>query len=165
MLQRAIDELKSGGFNVGGMITREARKEKTRVGFEVEDLSTKRKGWLAHVNQPYGPRVGKYRVNLKDLEEVGARAIINAATQADVIVIDEIGPMELFSASFKDSAVKAMNSGKAVLGTIHYRARGSFITTIRERKDVEIVEVTLKNREDLPRVIVERIAGMVKTGS
>jgi len=165
VLQRAIDELNSGGFKVGGMITHEVRREGIRVGFEVEDVSTKRKGWLANVNQPYGPQVGKYRVNLRDLEDVGAKAILNAVTQADIVVFDEIGPMELFSATFKDSVMKALDSEKPVLGTIHYRAKGAFITAVKERRDAGIIEVTPKNREMLPRIIVERITEMMRSGS
>lgn len=147
------------------MITREVRRERTRIGFEIEDLSTGRKGWLAHVNQPSGPRISKYRVNLRDLEEIGASAILNAIMQADTIVVDEIGPMELFSDSFRDSVMKAINSAKVVLGTIHYRAKGSFITSIKEREEVEIIEVTIRNREELPRAIVEKINQMLKTKS
>jgi len=161
VLQRVIDELNGRSFKVGGMMTREVRRDMARVGFEIEDLSTKRKGWLAHVNQPHGPQIGKYKVNLRDLEEVGAKAILNAVQQADIIAIDEIGPMELFSASFKDSVVKAVKSGKAVLGTIHYRVRDPFVTTMKENRDVEVIEVTLKNREVLPRAIADRIAQIV----
>jgi len=162
VLQSVTDELSVRGFKVGGMMTREVRREGTRIGFEIEDLGTRRKGWLAHVNQPHGPQVGKYRVNLRDLEEVGAKAILDAITQADIIIIDEIGPMEMFSASFKDSVAKAINGQKTVLGTIHYRATGPFITAIKERKDVEIIEVTLRNRNELPEAIGEEVMRMVK---
>ena len=165
VIQRAVAELVGRGFKVGGMMTREVREKGTRIGFEVENLSTKHRGWLAHINQPSGPRISKYRVNLKDLEEIGARAILNAVTQADIIVIDEIGPMELFSKAFRDSVMKALQSGKAVLGTIHYRARGSFIEDIRRRGDVEIIEVTYENRDRLPNLIIEKIVDVLGKSS
>jgi len=161
VLQRAMDQLSVRGFKVGGILTREVRRDKTRIGFEIEDLSTKLKGWLAHVSQPDGPQIGKYRVNLRDLEEVGARAILSAIVQADIIAIDEIGPMELTSTSFTESVTKAINSGKIVLATIHHRAGGPFTAAIRQRKGVEILEVTPKNREELPRVVAEKIAQMM----
>lgn len=162
VVQRVIDELIGRGFKVGGMITREVRRERIRIGFEIEDVSTKHKGWLAHVNQPYGPQIGKYRVNLRDLE-VGAKAILNATMHADIIVIDEIGPMELTSESFKDSVMRAVNSEKVLLGTIHYRVKGSFVSAIKERKDAEMIEITLKNREGLPQMVVRKIAEIVKS--
>lgn len=165
VLQRVVDELQNRGFKIGGMITREARQDKTRVGFEVEDLSTGRKGWLASVNQPYGPRIGKYRVNLADLEEVGAKAILKATTEADVITIDEVGPMEMLSDPFKESVTAALHSGKTVLGTIHYRAQGPFVRTIEASEDVEIIETTLTNREELPSLLIEKIVRKTKRAS
>ncbi|MFQ6095434.1 MAG: NTPase [Candidatus Bathyarchaeia archaeon] len=165
VVQRAANEILARGFKVGGMMTREVREGRTRIGFEIEDLSTSRKGWLARINQPSGPRISKYRVNLKDLEEIGARAIQDAVLQADVIVIDEIGPMELFSQPFKNMVMEAIHSEKAILGTIHHRARGPFIEDIKKRKDVEIIVVTFGNRDRLPDLIIEKIVNAIKEQS
>ena len=162
VVQRAMDQLSDRGFKVGGILTREVRRDKTRIGFEIEDLSTRLKGWLAHVSQPDGPQIGKYRVNLRDLEGVGAKAILSAIVQADIIAIDEIGPMELTSTSFRESVTKAINSEKIVLATIHHGAGGSFTGAIKQKKDVEIIEVTLRNREELPQVVTEKIAQMMR---
>lgn len=163
VIQRVVEELNRRGFKVGGITTREVRRDKTRIGFEIEDLSTKRRGWLAHMNQQDGPQIGKYRVNLEDLEEVGAKAILNAIVQADMIAIDEIGPMELTSVSFRESVMKAVNSGKIFLATIHRSAGGSFTAAIKGRKDAEMIEITLRNREELPQATVEKIIVMMKS--
>lgn len=97
VLLKTVEALKAKGYNVGGMISREARVGGTRVGFEILDLTSSKHGWLAHVNQKSGPQVGKYRVNLEDLDEIGAEAIKKAVENFDVVAVDEIGPMELFS--------------------------------------------------------------------
>ncbi|GAH12043.1 unnamed protein product, partial [marine sediment metagenome] len=60
ILRRTVKELKNRKYAVGGMICREVREAGVRVGFEIMDLSTGTRGWLAHVNQPTGPRIGKY---------------------------------------------------------------------------------------------------------
>jgi len=44
------------------------------VGFEIVDVSAAKVGCLASVNQKEGPQVGKYRVNLIDLDSIGAQA-------------------------------------------------------------------------------------------
>jgi len=62
------------------------------VGFEIKDITNDKHGWLAYVNQKVGPQVGKYHVNLEDLENVGVKAIVEAKEKCDVVVIDEIGP-------------------------------------------------------------------------
>ncbi|MGB9756561.1 MAG: nucleoside-triphosphatase, partial [Candidatus Bathyarchaeales archaeon] len=61
VLLKASTALKAKGYSVGGMISREVRLCGTRVGFEILDLKSGTRGWLAHVNQPTGPQVGKYR--------------------------------------------------------------------------------------------------------
>jgi len=157
VLLRVVDALKAKGYNVRGMITREIREQGTRVGFEIIDLYTGQKGWLAHIRQPSGPQVSKYRVNLDDLKNIGVNAILNAIRNADVIVVDEIGPMELFSQVFRDTILQVVESTKPLLGTIHFRAQNPLINTIKARNDVEILEVTDENRQKLHNLIITRI--------
>jgi len=157
VLLRAVDGLKARGYKVNGMVSREVRKSGVRVGFEISDLGTGRKGWLAHVNQPTGPQVSKYRVNLNDINVIGAISILNAVENADVVVVDEIGPMELFSPAFKEAVGQAIRSEKPVLGTIHQRAKDPLITAVRAREDAETLEVTYQNRGELHNLIVSRV--------
>ena len=110
------------------MISREAREGNVRVGFEILDLTNGKHGWLAHVNQKSGPQVGKYHVNLADLENIGATAITQATEKCDVVAIDEIGPMELFSQKFKQAVVQALDSKKPVLAVVHGKAQDPLIT-------------------------------------
>ncbi len=156
VLLRAVEILKANGFRIGGMISQESRDRGTRMGFEIVDLETGRQGWLAHVNQRTGPRVSKYRVNLSDLNTIGAGSILRAVEKADIIVIDEIGPMELFSDAFREAVAEALSSGKPVLGTVHHRARDPLVAAIRKRKDAEIIEVTPENREGLNKLLVQQ---------
>jgi len=156
VLSKTIEALKAKGYSVGGMTSREVRTCGTRVGFEVLDLESGRSGWLAHVNQEYGPRVGKYRVNLEDLNHVGAAAIEKAVKKTDVVAIDEVGPMELHSQKFKEAVEKAVESGKLMVGTVHRRARDKLIDEIEARDDAEIYQVTYGNREKIHKMIVEK---------
>lgn len=158
VLWKTMEVLKARGCSAGGMVSREVRTCGTRVGFEVLDLSTGRRGWLAHVNQKYGPRIGKYRVNLGDLDSIGASAIANAVENADVVAIDEIGPMELHSERFKEAVKRAMESRKLVIGTIHWKVRDRLIKEIRAREDAQIYKVTYANRENLHEMIIEKAA-------
>ncbi len=75
VLLETVNLLKKRGFMVGGVLSHEARENGNRVGFEIVDRGSEKRGWLAHVNQQTGSQVGKYRVNMKDLEDVGAEAI------------------------------------------------------------------------------------------
>jgi nucleoside-triphosphatase len=154
VLLRVVECLKAKGYSVGGMVSREVRSDGTRIGFEILDLGSGRRGWLAHVNRKVGPSVGKYRVNLEDLDNIGANAIVNAAENFDVVVIDEIGPMELFSEKFREAVRKAVEGGKLVVGVVHWKARDRLIDEVKSREDTEVILVTSENRDKLHETII-----------
>ncbi|MFQ5761430.1 MAG: NTPase [Candidatus Bathyarchaeia archaeon] len=157
VIRRLVDELENRGFSVGGMLTSEIRTpEGVRKGFEILDLQTRRRGILASVDSVGGPRVGKYRVNLMDLDGVGALAITTAVKTADIVVVDEIGPMELHSTVFKQALREALASRRVVVGTIHRSARDPVLEELRRNPKVTILEVTTENRSNLhARVLAE----------
>jgi len=131
------------------MLSREVREDGRRVGFEILDISSLKRGWLAQVDQSSGPKVGKYRVNLADLETIGVKAILDAIENCDLVAIDEIGPMELFSEKFRDAVNAAIQSQKRVVAVVHWKAQDRLINQVKARKDAEILEVTTENREKL----------------
>jgi nucleoside-triphosphatase len=147
------------GLKVGGMLSGEVREGEMRVGFNVQDIMTNERGVLADVRGSTGPRVGRYTVNIRDLEKIGAGAIQRAIADADVVIVDELGPMELHSPRFIESVRMALSSQKHVLGTIHKRANHPFIIEVKSNPRLAILEVTVESRGDLPSMIVERIIG------
>ncbi len=157
VLRRAVRELQNRKYEVGGMICSEVREGGLRVGFEIMDFSTGIRGWLAHVNQPTGPKIGKYHVNLTDLEIIGVGAILDAIQNADVLAVDELGPMEFSSTAFIKALVEAVESSKPMIGTIHYGLKNSIIESIRNRDETEIFKVTYSNRKNLHNLIVDKI--------
>lgn len=162
ILLKTAEALEKKGYKIGGMLSREAREKGARVGFEIIDIGTKRRGWLAHMRQSNGPQIGKYRVNLADLESIGALAIRNAVVNAQIIIIDEIGPMELHSSAFKEAVTEALSSGKPVIGVIHERAQDSLINSMRKRDDTQIIQVTRGNRERIHSLLIEKVNQLLK---
>jgi len=162
VLMKTVNALKERGIRVGGMISREVREGGTRVGFEILDLSSGRRGWLAHVNQKSGPQVGKYRVNMEDLNAIGARAVTEAVEKCDIIVIDEIGPMELFSERFKEAVQKALGSRKLVIAVIHWKVTDKLINETKSREDSETFTVTQETRDKLPEIIAQKALKFLK---
>lgn len=141
------------------MISGEVREAGVRRGFGIEDFLTHASGVLASVDARDGPHVGRYTVNIDDLEKVGAESIRRAIDKADVVIIDELGPMELHSGFFIESVAAALDSGKHVIGTIHKRATHPLIQKVKSNPRVQIVLVTDQNRDSLPTRIVEEIMG------
>lgn len=161
VLTKTVNLLRQRGFNVGGMLSREVRENGVRVGFEIQDLVSERRGWLAHVNQQSGPQLGRYRVNLADLDAVGVHAIMDAVKNCDIVAIDEVGPMELFSQKFKDAVETALKSSKTIIAVVHWKAKGRLISTLKTREDAEIFTVTSGNRDTLDRTISEKMNNAV----
>ena len=99
----------------GGFYTEEIRTRGVRQGFRLVTLDGE-EAVLAHVNVRSPHRVGKYGVDIDGLDRVGVPALYKAARQCDLVVVDEIGKMELFSAEFREAVSQAIDSRKRVLG-------------------------------------------------
>ncbi len=142
------------GAQAGGFYTEEVRERGRRTGFRLITLDGQR-GTLASVDTPGPYRVGRYGVNLQELEQIGVAALRRAVDQWNVslIVIDEIGKMELFSRAFRDAVQAALVSSKPILATI-MAASHPWADAIKARSDVLLVEVTQENRQRLPEQIV-----------
>ena len=148
LVRRLIELARSKGFKVGGLSTPEMRVGGRRVGFKLVDIATGDEGVLAKIGIR-GPMVSKYGVNLNDLRRVGVGAIKRAMMESDLIIIDEIGKMELFSEEFKQAVVEALNSEKPVVATIGKFLRDPFVKEILSRKDVLLFEITVRNRDEI----------------
>jgi nucleoside-triphosphatase len=145
LVVRAVDHLPPG--MACGFITRELRQAGRRVGFEAETLGGAVCG-LAHVNIRSRHRVGRYGVDVRTFEEIALPAIDPAENDAHLIVIDEIGKMECFSARFREIVITALDSEQAVLATIALRGN-AFIEGVKTRPDVDLLHITQQNRDEL----------------
>ncbi len=123
-----------------------------RVGFELLDLQTGVKGVLAHIRGD-GPRVGKYHVNLHDLDRIGVSAVLSAVG-TDLIVIDEIAPMELTSQRFIRAVDEALASDTDMLVVLHQRSGHPLVERIRAEFD--LITVTKANRDKIAAEIAGR---------
>jgi nucleoside-triphosphatase len=119
LIAKIVDFLKANNVKVGGIVTPEIRKDNIRVGFKVVDLMTLNEVIFAGINLKSNYRVGKYFVDISLFESISIPALENAEKESDIIVIDEIGRMELFSKKFKDAIKKIMNGTKPVLAVVH----------------------------------------------
>jgi nucleoside-triphosphatase len=154
VVAKAADELvKQRNLKIRGIRTAEIRKEGIREGFSIEDIETGKTGILSHVRGS-GPRVGKYHVNLDDLAGIGARALRNSL-DCDLVVIDEIGPMELKSEEFISAVEKVLESDRSVLAVLHRSSKHPLAQRVRE--EFEVLTVDEGNRNGLPETIVGRL--------
>ncbi len=148
LIKKFVDFCISKGFNVGGIFTPEIRERSVRVGFAIEDILTGKQAIMASVKLKTKNRVGKYGVDIKAVEEVGVEAIKNAIKTVDIVIIDEIGKMELFSQPFQEAVEEALDSNKPVLGTIGKKLVHPFAKKIKTRPDVNIIVLNRSQKLD-----------------
>jgi nucleoside-triphosphatase len=155
LIKKLSEALKS--FHPVGFYTEEIRERGERKGFELISLEGK-KGLLSHkdIRSPY--QVGQYKVDIKGFEEfLDSISFFNPFTR--LIIIDEIGKMECFSDQFKKLMKEILNSEKWVIATVAFKGSG-LITEVRERKDVQLFEITKKNRDSLFSEILKEVGGI-----
>lgn len=139
--------------NPAGFYTEEIRdKNKRRVGFEIKDFEGE-KGDLAHRDYKSPYRIGKYGVNIQEFEKIAIPAIQKGIREGKILLVDEIGKMEVFSDKFKREIIKALDSPTHVIATIPQKITPE-IEKILQGRDFRIIEITRENRDKLPLVVL-----------
>ena len=147
--------------NAGGFTTVEVRDGGQRIGFDIVALDGER-GVLARQDLVSPHRVSRYGVNKDDLERIGVPAIERAVAESELVVMDEIGRMELCSDRFMHAVRAALDSPVPVLGTIQDR-HNTFLDAVRDRGDIRIIIVTEFNRDDLAESIAAATRDLIKS--
>jgi nucleoside-triphosphatase len=131
---------------VTGFITKEILENEKRVGFSIHTMDQKQ-GLLAHQRIKGRFRVGRYGVNLRDVDRIAVPSMI-PRTPDERIIIDEIGKMECFSTLFRNTLMNVLDSDHRVIGSIALKG-DRFISRIKAREDVLLVHVSPQNRDSL----------------
>jgi nucleoside-triphosphatase len=158
-IQKIIKEI--GRENCSGFFTEEVRKDGERTGFICITLDGER-ATLADINSQSELKVGRYGVEIADFEKVVIRTIEIALKTEKVLIIDEIGPMELSSEKFKEVLFKALNNEKIIIGTIFMNSHPE-IDKIKKHQSIEFYHLTLENRDALPYDIAKTVKKYLET--
>lgn len=131
----------------GGFYTEELREGGHRAGFVLVTLSGQR-AVFAHVDLPAKCRVGRYGVLLEVLEEVGIPAMRESAVPGRAVLVDEVGKMELLSATFRETLEEVASGPAPLLATI---LAGPHPWADRFRRQPRVTELVLTpaNRDEV----------------
>lgn len=144
LIKEAIAEAR---IKAGGFYTEEIRTSGIRQGFKIVTLDGQ-DAILAHthISSPY--QVSKYKVDVDSLNKVAVPTIYQALKESDLIIIDEIGKMELLSPQFREAVWQAVNSSKRVLGTVMLGPH-PFADKVKNHPGVKTLLVTRVNRNQV----------------
>jgi len=143
-------------FKLGGFYTEEIRESGHREGFRIHTLDGK-EGILAHVDFIHGSRVGKYGVDVLTFEGMVIPCLKHAVNETDLIVIDEIGKMELFSEKFRKAVMACLYSDVSLVATIMIHAH-PFTDEIKMRSDVKRLMVTRETQGFVIEELLEELS-------
>jgi nucleoside-triphosphatase len=155
---RLATQLRAAGVHLSGFVTEELRESGRRVGFAIEDFAGDR-ATLAHVSFRGPPRVGRYGVDLEAFERLALPAL--EAVGADLILVDELGKMELASSDFRAAVSSAFAGALPFLATVH-SARHPFTDALKSNAAAETLVVSRRNRDGLPKELAERLLGALR---
>lgn len=137
-----------------GFYTEEIRgADGRRKGFRLVTL-TGETAVMAHVDlRGQGcPRVSRYGVDVSAIEMVGVAALRQGMAPDTVMIVDEIGKMELFCDAFRNAVLEAIDGETIVLGTV-MRGDHDWVDALKAREHVTVWEITRGNRDELPERI------------
>jgi len=153
LVKRIADDV---SYPVNGFFTAEIRKGGMRVGFEVESFAGE-KSILSHVDIRSKNRVGKYGVDIETFEKIALTEINSAISAKSLLIIDEIGKMELYSARFRELIMEAFNSEIPIIATILYKPH-PFCDRLKSAENVYIVQIRRDNLESSLKEILKKMS-------
>ncbi len=146
-----------GYRNCSGFLTSEIRENGQRVGFMTRTLSGE-EIVLAHKNlqseymvEDFGVDVDAFETLMED--EIGS---FMTDTGKQFLIIDEIGPMQLFSQRFRRVLEELMNSDRTVIATI-CQWNTDWLDSFRADSRNILFDLTVLNRPEMPVEIVSMI--------
>ncbi len=154
-INRLVQLLREHGMVVDGFVTHEQREHGRRVGFVVHDLAGP-EAVMAHQDYATDVRVGRFGVDVPTFERVGLPALRRALDHGSIVVVDEIARMELASEPFVKLVDEVMTGWAPVVASVHLQAH-PFTDALKRRADVEVVSLTLDNRDTMPAQLLKRL--------
>ena len=159
MIRKIISKL---NISAGGFYTAEVRGENgRRWGFKIVTLDGA-EDVLASVEIVSNFKVSRYGVDVSAMNRVAVPAVQDALARNKIIMIDEIGRMELASKQFRKVVEQALDSPKPVLGTIGIKSK-NFMKKAKERTDTQIIRLTSANFREI-EIHVGRLLSRIGIG-
>lgn len=151
-----LERLVSGLPNKSGFITKEVLKDGSRTGFELVSAIGDRALLVStELASPF--RVSRYGVDVEGFDRFLAG--LRQPKPEDLVYVDEIGQMELYSEKFRQLVKHYLELPNTFVATLSSVYSNDFTETLRSRSDVQIIDLTLDNREEIYERYASELAG------
>ena len=157
VLRKVLAELKP--CRIGGFFTEAVIENSQTVGYQIRSVSNQSM-IFARANSQGEYQIGGFGIFPEVFESLGVRILESALESSQLILMDEIGVMEVGAPKFKESILRCLNSNIVVSGAIKYKSN-TFLDTIRNRPDLELLYVNESNRDSLPQLVIKQIRSAI----
>ncbi len=158
---RVYEALRREGFRIEGFVCPEVRRSGRRIGFLIRSLDGRLERWLARTDGCDGPRVGRYYTCMEAIEL--ANYLLTRFEAADLVMIDEIGPMELRLPGLRNAILTVLRSSKPGVYVVHEKLRDREVKSLLENNTCWFT-VTLENRSVLFSRVYEAVKVLLAHG-
>ena len=150
----AIDTLITllGRKRCAGFYTSEILENKDRIGFRTHTLTGK-DFVFAHIDLPKTYAIEQFGVDIDTFEKVIIPELHTSS--ARFLIIDEIGPMQLYSTAFR-SFLTELPSDRKVIATI-CKEDNDFTASLKEEYKDSLYELSEENRDEMPFILAEAL--------
>jgi nucleoside-triphosphatase len=119
LIAKLIDYFSKNQLLTYSFLTPEIRKGNHRIGFDIEEIRTSNREKLARINKfDSDYRLGKYCVYINGLEKIISNLERYHSKEDNLLILDEIGKMEMFSKKFQSYIKRVFNSNQSIVATI-----------------------------------------------
>jgi nucleoside-triphosphatase len=136
-IRRVVEHLR-GRVVLTGFVTEEILRDGRRRGFRGVTLDGTTFP-LAERDAPGDLRVGPYRVTLDGLETIGLAAL-EPGEETQLVVLDEVGKMELLSERFRERVTALIEGETPLLATVAQHGVG-FIRRLRNDPRITLIKI------------------------
>lgn len=145
-------------YTIHGFLTPEIRERGDRIGFNIVDIYSGKISQLARVGDfKTKYKLGKYNVFIQEFDKYIEDNLSLEEKTIDLIVIDEIGKMELFSYKFQDFIKNVFSTKISILATIGLKLSHPLKTYLFNLPSVLLLNLDKRNSQ----LIFEKVISLI----
>ena len=145
-------------YTIYGFLTPEIRERGDRIGFNIVDIYSGKISQLARVGDfKTKYKLGKYNVFIQEFDKYIEDNLSLEGKTIDLIVIDEIGKMELFSKKFQNFIKNIFSLKISILATIGLKLSHPLKTYLLNLPSVLLLNLNKRNSQ----LIFEKVISLI----
>ena len=128
-IKNIVETLKNQNISIGGIFSPRIEENGNTTGYDIVDITTnERSAFLRTTKDQKSPKIGRYSILAEGMQK-GHKALNNSLNNNQVIVIDEVGKLELSNEGWSENINYLLNGKKHHL-----------ILSVRDRFIQEVID-------------------------